>query len=166
MIEIRKMAAADLPAVQALRVAPAQGAFVDPIAQTLDQLKPGEDCHVVVAEAAIVGFFIVDRDYASRFDFAIAGELGLQEYFIDARCQGKGYGKATILALPGYLAQEYPGRTSMVLTVNCRNRIAYDIYLAGGFEDTGALYGVGCSGPQHILRLSLGLSTAGAKSRE
>ncbi len=104
----------------------------------------------------VVGFFKTDRDYAKRHDFAPPGIPGLRGMLIGAQYQGKGYGRAVMAALPAYLAGVFPGKSAILLTVNCTNPLARHVYLAGGWRDTGALYQGGRTGPQHILQLDLG----------
>jgi RimJ/RimL family protein N-acetyltransferase len=103
----------------------------------------------------IIGFFIIDTAYAQKYAFAQPGDIGLLAYFVDARHQGKGFGKAGVKALYPYLQAQYPNALSVVLTVNCRNLPAIKSYLQGGFEDTQQLYHGGRSGPQHIMRMPL-----------
>ncbi|MFO7804729.1 MAG: GNAT family N-acetyltransferase, partial [Paracoccaceae bacterium] len=61
----------------------------------------------------------------------------------------------TAVQLKPYLRQHYPQARGIFLTVNLRNVGARDIYLRGGFNDTGEQYLEGGAGPQHILYLPL-----------
>ena len=155
MVTLVHLGRQDEAAARRLEVLPAQRAFVDPVADTLARLGPGEDPHVVKAGDSVVGFFVINRHYETKYDHALSGALGLEEFSIGAAHQGRGHGKAALRALPGYLRAAYCAYRLIQLTVNCRNPVARDIYLAGGFIDEGALYRGGRSGPQHILQLTL-----------
>jgi RimJ/RimL family protein N-acetyltransferase len=152
---IRRMHPQDETHVLKLGVTNAQEPFVGKIQDILDDLTEQRDCHVIEDDGVIVGFFIIDRAYADQYDFCSKNEIGFRAYFIDESQQGNGYGKASILTLKDHLRAEYPGYPAVVLSVNCRNDIAYRLYLRGGFTDTGELYHGGSAGPQHILRMAL-----------
>ncbi|MCB2137101.1 MAG: GNAT family N-acetyltransferase [Rhodobacteraceae bacterium] len=138
-----------------LELGEGQQDFVHPIADMVREDRPGVDFHVIRAGTQAVGFFKTDIGYADRHGFARPGEPGLRGMLIGAQYQGRGYGKAAMAALPGYLARFLPKHDAVLLTVNCRNPTALRVYLSGGWLDTGATYEGGNSGPQHILRLSL-----------
>ena len=154
-VTLRPMTDADRNAMLALRLTPGQERFVCPIAQILEDRLPAEDFHLIVEAASVVGSFSIDRDYARRQDFCLPGELGLLGFLVDSRQQGRGIGQAACAGLGNYLSRHYPDRSSVVLTVNCRNLAAQRLYLSTGFEDTGELYHGGRSGPQHIYRMPI-----------
>ena len=138
--------------VLALTLTPAQLAFVDPLNETLANADSDRDNFVLDADNTIVGFFQIDRSSNHR---TIADFLELHEVQIDARHQGKGYGKAFVASLIDYLKREFPSAIGVCLTVNCKNTHAYELYKLGGFVDTGELYTKGRSGPQHIMQCTL-----------
>lgn len=140
-----------------LLVGAGQDIFVHPIAEMVTDRVPGVAFHAARRDGGeVVGFFKTDRDYAERHDFAPPGIPGLRGMLIGAQYQGKGYGRAVMAALPAYLAGVFPGKSAILLTVNCTNPLTRHVYLAGGWRDTGALYQGGRTGPQHILQLDLG----------
>lgn len=155
MIQLRPMDTNDLEAVRRLTVHEDQHAYVKPITQTLAQNETERDYHLIIKISQIIGFFIIDREYSSRYDFTDKAELGLLGYFIDSKHQGKGYGRTACQQLREYLTERYPNYDSIVLTVNCKNLTAQRAYISGGFHDTGELYQGGRSGPQHIYRMRL-----------
>jgi RimJ/RimL family protein N-acetyltransferase len=155
VIFLRKMEDQDIENVLELEIKEEQTQYVSPITTMLSTLEPSEDCHLLVKEDEIVGFFLIDQNYSHRYDFSEPGEIGLLGYFVDATHQGQGIGKAGVRALKAYLQIQYPDAQAVILTVNCRNLGAIKTYLAGGFEDTQQLYYGGRSGPQHIMRLTL-----------
>ena len=154
MVEIRKLTETDVDAVKNLAVNSEQVKYVGTINELLDEMADGWNYHVISAKGRIVGFFNIDTAYSDSYPFTLQGELGLRAFFIDSACQGQGYGKAAVIALGEYLKEEYPDRSSIALTVNCRNPGAYKCYLSGGFSDNGELYHGGKAGPQHIMRMN------------
>ena len=152
MVKMRRMTAGDRDAVLALKVSDDQTAFVDPIAETLSDRAPRCENFVIETQGVIVGFFQIDNSSGRQ---TIPESLELHEVAVDARHQGKGYGKAFILGLRKFLKDEFPEWPSACLTVNCRNPTAYRLYELGGFVDTGRLHLAGRSGPQHIMQLNL-----------
>ncbi|WP_102223508.1 GNAT family N-acetyltransferase [Acidimangrovimonas sediminis] len=155
-ISFLDVTAADAPRLAHIVLAPGQEAFVTLPVDRLSQLGAKEDGHAVVAGDRIVGFFVIDRDFAASHPFARPGEIGLRALAIDAAQQGRGIGRAVFEALPAMLALRYPGVAGAVLSVNQRNPRARDLYLRNGWQDGGELYHGGRSGPQHVLRLPLG----------
>jgi RimJ/RimL family protein N-acetyltransferase len=155
MISLKKMDSQDIEKVMQLEIKAEQTQYVSPITTMLSTLEPSEDCHLLVQEDEIVGFFLIDQLYSHRYDFSGPGEIGLLGYFVDASHQGQGLGKAGVRALKTYLQIQYPQASAVVLTVNCKNLGAIKTYLAGGFKDTEQFYHGGRSGPQHIMRLTL-----------
>lgn len=154
-VSLRRMENRDFQKVLQLKIKAEQKQYVSPIATMLLNQQPSEDCHLLVLDDEIVGFFLIDRDYSQRYDFSEPGEIGLLGYFVDANHQGQGVGKAGVQALKNYLQIQYPQARAVVLTVNCKNTGAIKAYLAGGFQDSQQLYWGDRSGPQHIMRSSL-----------
>lgn len=142
--------------VDHIAVAPQQEPFCGSIAYHFAMDEPDCDFNVVMRDGQAVGFFKIDRGFASHYDFASGRDLGLRGVMIDRAEQGRGTGKAAMRALGPYLEWFYPEARACVLTVNVSNPAARAIYLAGGFQDEGQLYHGGNIGPQHILRLRLG----------
>ncbi len=149
-LTLRRMTAADHSAAAALTVAGEQQQFVDPMPLTLDTTGLQRDNFVIETAAGIAGFFQID----TRAPVYIAQPLlELCQVVIDRNQQGRGLGKRFIQKLPEFLQPEYPEASGVVLTVNCRNKLAYHVYQAGGFHDTGEIYAGGPSGPQHIMSM-------------
>jgi len=145
-------------AVLALRVHPAQYAFVSPIEASL---ADAEQCHGSTPMAILhgdtpVGFYRIEQQASSiaERDYAVPA-LGLRSFFIGADWQGRGFGAAAVAALVADLATRHPEARLLVLTVNCRNPSALALYRRAGFEDSGELYHGGRSGPQHLMWLRL-----------
>jgi len=139
-----------------LAVAPEQLEFTGTVGEALVQLGDYRHPHGIWRDELLVGFFIVDTNFAAEFDFCDEGDLGIRTFLIDSRYQGQGLGKAAAGAIKPFLETSYPDFGTVWLTVNCRNRGAYLCYEAGGFSDTGDCYLGGAAGPQHVMRLALG----------
>jgi ribosomal protein S18 acetylase RimI-like enzyme len=59
-------------------------------------------------------------------------------------------------ALPAYVRERFPERTTVALTVNVDNPPAIRLYASAGFVDAGTgLYHGGHAGPQHVLLLKV-----------
>ena len=156
MVSIEKMTTQHLADVITLAVMDEQKPFVGTIDDILKNANAQVRPHVIFADNTIVGFFLIDTIYSKHFDFARHSKaIGLRSFFISKEHQGKGYAKQAILDLPNYLSEVYPNHSTVMLTVNCQNPIAKQLYVKGGFEDTNDLYHGGPSGPQHIMMKAL-----------
>jgi ribosomal protein S18 acetylase RimI-like enzyme len=138
-----------------IAVTPQQEPFCGIIAGHFQADEPECDFHLIARDGRPIGFFKIDRGYGTSHNFAAPDDLGLRGVMIDAGEQGKGSGKAAMLAVGGHVARHYPDAGALLLTVNLANPLAIGVYRAAGFLDTGTLYHGGRLGPQHILRLPL-----------
>lgn len=152
-VQLRPLGRGDFDVVAHIRVAPEQERFSGTVAEAFDTPEPAVDFHAIWQARQAVGFFKIDRAYASRYAFASAEELGLRAFLIDLNCQGRGIATRAVAALRDYVPAIYPGRTGLVLTVNKINPAAVRCYLKGGFSDTGQTYPLGQAGPQHVMRM-------------
>lgn len=143
------------PAVLALAPAAGQEVFSGVAAETLPQAErdPDRTPYVIVAPTGEpAGFFVLDA--APSPADADAG-ITLRAFFVDERFQGRGIAAAALDALPKVIREHHPEVVRAVLTVNCRNESAREVYLRHGWVDTGALYLGGDAGPQHVLTLDV-----------
>ncbi|MFT2110099.1 GNAT family N-acetyltransferase [Marinomonas sp. 2405UD68-3] len=156
MITIEKYSVRKLAEVSGLHVKPDQVEFaIGNVGETLCKLKPYEHPYLVVLSHQVVGFFILDTEYARHYDFCPPKGLGIRSLFIDHRFQGQGIASRALLKLPSYMKAAYPDAESLYLTVNCRNKVAYHCYEKCGFQKTDDLYLDGPAGPQYIMTHSL-----------
>ncbi|PZQ96809.1 MAG: GNAT family N-acetyltransferase [Cereibacter sphaeroides] len=132
---------------------PHEHIFTATPADRLRALGHAETGWAILEGDDVVGFFVLDGDFAALHDFAREDEIGLRSLLIDSARRGEGLGQAAMLALPGLVAREYPQARGVVLTCNLRNKKAYETYLRAGFADTGEVYLGGSAGPQHIMQL-------------
>lgn len=154
MIRLAPITRNDWDRVKHIAVLPEQVVFCGTIDQHFAMDEPDCDFHIILRDECAVGFFKIDRAYGAR-EYAQPGDLGVRGVMIDAAEQGKGSGKAAMMALPAYVANAYPKASTLALTVNQSNPGARAVYLAAGFVDTGELYLGGQNGPQHVLRIHL-----------
>lgn len=152
MIAIEKMTSQYVGDVIALGVGEDQQQFVGSIDDILAIINAQVRPHVILVDHQVVGFFLIDTVYAQSNDFATPQSLGLRKFFIDKDHQGKGYAKQTLQRLPEYLTATFPNHGDVLLTVNCKNDNAKNLYLKSGFQDTNTLYHGGPSGPQHVMK--------------
>jgi len=155
MLTLSPLTSADMGMVAHIRVHPDQIRFSGTVAEAFDAAEPGVDFHAICDGGTAVGFFKIDRDYATRYPFAAPDGLGLRAFLVDAARQGSGIGTATCRALPPYIRDRYANRSHLWLTVNLVNVTAYRAYLAGGFVDTGDIWPHGDAGPQHVMVVPL-----------
>lgn len=134
-----------------LKVASSQQDFVLPIHTIIAQQQPTEHFQLIYHQQQLVGFFLLDSGYNQQHDFAKHSDLGLRCFFIDLLAQGQGIASAALRQLPAYVAQQFPDAQRLVLTVNCRNLVAHQLYLTAGFQDSGYLYHGGPSGAQYVM---------------
>jgi len=154
MISIRKYEETDWKEVKKLAVYDDQVKYVGTIKDLFGNRLDSWNFQLIEANEEIVGFFNIDTGYASQYEFAYENEIGLRAFFISSEHQGNGYCTGTMKKLPEYLKENYQEYPSICLTVNSKNRAAYQCYLEGGFQDTGDLYYGGSAGPQHIMRMA------------
>jgi RimJ/RimL family protein N-acetyltransferase len=155
MLTIIPLSPDTLTAALNIRCAPEQLAFVETPENIIQGKRASEDVHLILKGSTVIGLFKIDRDYRASMPLCGTDELGLRGFIVDIAEQGRGIGKQISGMLKDYLAKTYPERSSLVLTVNCKNTNAQRAYLKGGFTDTGELYLGGAAGPQHIYRKGL-----------
>ena len=74
---------------------------------------------------------------------------------VDRQQQGRGFGKACLLALPAVALQAWPEIQGLELSVDADNVAAMGLYLKAGWVDSGEAY-KGRIGYERRLRLALG----------
>ncbi|MUO79322.1 GNAT family N-acetyltransferase [Agrobacterium vitis] len=160
-LTLAPLAREDCARVLHLALPPAQQVFAGSIAEAVEDADPAVDFHIGSVCEEPVCFFKIDRGYDTRlagFDLAEhgfqPGDLGLRALIVGSQFQGKGFGKAAMVALPAYLARHYPARHCF-LTVNLRNPTAIGLYTKSGWQNTGQTYLGGKAGPQVLMRLDL-----------
>ncbi|MEM8692677.1 MAG: GNAT family N-acetyltransferase [Pseudomonadota bacterium] len=145
----------DLPRVAHIRVAPEQEKFSGQVEEAFEAAETGVDFHVILEADHPVGFFKIDRLYHKRYAFARPTDVGLRAFLIDRTRQDEGIATRAVRILGDYVADHYPDRHRLLLTVNVSNPAAIACYRKGGFWDTDKMHMLGTAGPQHIFWMRL-----------
>ncbi|MEO8748654.1 MAG: GNAT family N-acetyltransferase, partial [Rhodanobacter sp.] len=104
----------------------------------------------------VVGHYRIDPDARSVAGYELMPPtLGLRAFFIDARWQGQGLGKAAVEAMLADLVRRHPGTRQLALCVGADNCVARRLYLHAGFVESGELYHDGRGQAQHLLLRTL-----------
>lgn len=143
-----------------LQVANEHLAYVSPVEKMLrlTETEPGVTRYLIQAPQTgdtpkrPVGFFMINTVAAQIWAFADPRtDCVLEGFLIDRREQRRGYALAALHQIPALVREKNPEHSRLVLTVNCSNAPAIELYEKSGFEDTGELYRGGRSGPQHVF---------------
>lgn len=142
------------PALLALRVHPAQQAFVGRTVDLLADAQSRASCEpmAIILDERPIGLYCIEtvaRCIAGR-DFDRPA-LGLRGFLIDANSQGQGLGTRALAALLADLAARHPPAQLLVLSVDEANHSARRLYQQAGFTDSGERYHGGRAGAQHLL---------------
>lgn len=118
-----------------LGILPEQKTYIETVAQCLGEAGEYEVWRPVgiydgdlLVGFAMYGFF--------QEEYPPAGRLWLDRLLIDARYQGRGYGRAALTGLLERLSGEYPGR-EIYLSVIPGNDVAIRLYGQFGFRFNG-----------------------------
>jgi GNAT superfamily N-acetyltransferase len=145
----------------ALQVLDPQQGFVPAVAVSLAKIyiKPdGEQVEYIPFAIydgnRMVGFIMHAYEVNTTDGYWING------FLIDAKEQGKGYGRAAILQMITWIQSQFPQCEEIRLTVHKDNRIAKTLYSNLGFAETGNWFG-----DEEVLKLDV-LSNQEVKRRE
>jgi diamine N-acetyltransferase len=133
VVELREVTKDDVRAVCILHVAPAQRGFVAPNAVSFAEamFEPRAWFRAVVADDVPVGFVMVSVDEATP-------EYYLWRFMIDARYQGRGYGRAAIQRLIEHV-RSLPNATELLVSYVPEPGGPEPFYRGLGFEPTGEM---------------------------
>lgn len=97
-----------------------------------------------------IGFFILDEG-EDKFEFTSnSNALLLRSLSINPKFQGKGFGKQAMILLDEFVSTHFSHITELCLSVNIKNKSAYQLYLDVGFIDMEKLK-QGNYGPQYMM---------------
>ncbi|MBU8932915.1 MAG: GNAT family N-acetyltransferase [candidate division Zixibacteria bacterium] len=140
-IDLRPVDADNWLDVIALSVHPEQEELVPSTAWSLAEayIKPEAPRRGYYPLAAydgdqLVGFLSITCSASSDRDYWINGLV------IDKSCQGKGYGRATMIAAMTYIKTTFPQCIQIGVTIVPGNDPASGLYASLGFVDTGIVY--------------------------
>jgi len=86
------------------------------------------------AEDRLIGFMMTAVDITTTWSYWLTG------FIIDAKEQGKGYGKAALQAAIDHIRAQYPQCVRVNLTAHADNTRARGLYEKFGFRATGEVY--------------------------
>jgi diamine N-acetyltransferase len=143
-IELREITAETVRRVTELEIAPEQQGYVSPNAVSIAEayFEPKAWFRAIADGDELVGFVMVYRDPAAR-------EFYIWRFMVDARFQGRGYGRSAAELLLEEARGD--GVDEVTLNVQPGEHSALEFWRRFGFEETGEVsYG------QLQMRLSLG----------
>lgn len=105
----------------------------------LSKPGPGVKGFALLAEDVPVAFLLLKRPPALPA-WADEHSATLHALQVDQRQQGKGYGKACLLALPAVAREAWPEIRGLELSVDADNTSAIGLYAKYGFVDSGEAY--------------------------
>lgn len=131
MIEFREIDRDNFFDVIELRVSEEQKSFVAPNVFSLAQAKafPECICLAIYHNDILVGFTMYCMDYEDK-------EYWIYRLMIDAKYQGKGYGKAAMMKLIDHIKQDIEHQV-IYLSFEPENKGARTLYEKLGFEPDG-----------------------------
>lgn len=144
VVTLRPLTRETLDACIGLRVAPEQEAFVASNVYSLAEAAVMPDTWplAVYASDEMVGFVMYSREPDT-------GRYWILRLMIDAARQGRGYGRAALLAVIDLLRCRH-GCREIILSIDDGNQVAERLYESVGFRRTGA-YDSG----EAVMRLDL-----------
>jgi RimJ/RimL family protein N-acetyltransferase len=122
----------------------------------IDMLETSHERHpiVIIHDHVPVGFFVLHSSARVQEYSDNPYAMLLTAFSIDHDQQGKGFAKAGLEQLTGFVQKEFPACNEVVLAVNQRNVPAQKLYEKVGFTDTG-LRKMGKIGEQKVYSLQV-----------
>lgn len=137
------LTAAQQQQLASLEVHPEQLAYSGDIDCALNSLlvnpSPGIKGFALLADDVPVAFLLLKRPPFLPA-WASQDTATLHALQVDRRCQGQGYGKACLQALPEVARQAWPEINGLELSVDAHNEAALGLYLKQGWVDRGDAY--------------------------
>ena len=141
-VTLQPITDANRDAVVALRVAPAQEAFVASVADSLHEAAATPNAkpwyRAIYAGAEPVGFVMISDGIDARFTEYL-GPYFLWRLLIDARYQRLGLGRAALDLVVAYVRTR-PGADTLFTSYVPGPGSPLDFYLRYGFEPTGEVF--------------------------
>ncbi|WP_313452733.1 GNAT family N-acetyltransferase [Pseudomonas rhodesiae] len=143
--------------LNAIEVHPEQLPFCGDMYCALNSLlakpSPGVKGFALLADDVPVAFLLLKRPPCLPY-WADAHSATLHALQVDRRQQGRGFGKACLLALPAAALEAWPQIKGLELSVDTDNVAAMGLYLGLGWVDSGEAY-KGRVGYERRLSLAL-----------
>ncbi|WP_369404899.1 GNAT family N-acetyltransferase [Piscibacillus salipiscarius] len=130
--------------------------------KALDALKqfqedPSRHPIVILYNGQPAGFFILHGWEGVQRYSNNTNALLIRSYSINAKFQGNGIAKQSLFELEDFVKEHFPDKDEIILAVNKKNTVAQQVYLKGGFVDSGQRM-MGRKGELYIFRKSLNVS--------
>ena len=155
MVKVRVLADSDRSFLKKIELDDSQSMFANSATEFMDGESDAWELFVIELDERVVGYFKIDTEYAAKMDFCPTQGVGLRDFVVDPKEQGKGVGRRAIAALIQYLDKYYVDYSEIYLTVNCKNIGAVRCYLRAGFVQCEEQYLGGPAGPQYIMKASI-----------
>ncbi|WP_417429030.1 GNAT family N-acetyltransferase [Halpernia sp.] len=97
-----------------------------------------------------VGFFVLDLGEDKFGLTENPDSILVRSFSVNPKFQGEGIGKSAMFLITDFVKNNFPKVNEIILSVNERNELAYQIYLKTGFHFFGKIIS-GKSGLQKIL---------------
>jgi RimJ/RimL family protein N-acetyltransferase len=127
-------------AVLGLSVTPQQVEFAGTVERSVKACQADQGNQIVglaiFQGQRVVGFLVLKRG-ASAPPWANPTAAIVSAMRIDLSCQGTGLGSAALLALPSWVAENWPESDQLTLSVDEENESARSAYARSGFVDHG-----------------------------
>lgn len=154
MIELSFYKAEDFEDLTSYVLDEIQSQFTAMPEATLDIIKEknkGDKFPVSILYHSIaIGFFVLDFGN-DKFEMTENKQsVLLRSLSLNPDYQGKGIGKMAMVMVSGFVKEQFPDCTEIVLAVNFNNKSAYELYLKCGFKDEGKTRAFR-NGYQHFL---------------
>jgi diamine N-acetyltransferase len=152
LVALREIGAGNRDVVESLRVAAGQERFVDGVRQSLAEAEANPQARpwyrAIYAGGEAVGFVMLADDVPPG-DRHIPFRYYLWRMLIDARFQGRGYGRAALDGVVAYLKTR-PAADALVTSVVEGEGSPMGFYLRYGFRSTDQMFD-----HERVLRLRL-----------
>jgi diamine N-acetyltransferase len=141
-LKLRPITPSNRPALEDLRVLPEQENLVDGVSSSLAEAAAKPDarpwCRGIYAGEVPVGFLML-ADGVPPGHQDIPWPYYLWRFLIDARFQGRGYGRAALTELVAHVRTK-PDAELLVTSVVPGAGSPLGFYLSYGFRDTGSMF--------------------------
>jgi RimJ/RimL family protein N-acetyltransferase len=108
--------------------------------------------YAILVEEQVIGYVVLKRPPMSP-DWTPSDAVTLHGFQIDSRMQGRGYGRAALLAAFQQAQSEWPDARRLMLLVDAHNDTALSLYQRCGMRDDGVEY-PGRIGPTRRMAIS------------
>ncbi len=158
MIRLNKYNPTDFDVLNGYLLDNIQAQFTADIDYCINERKDLNDSDkiivVITFEGMPVGFFVLDSG-ADKFTLTDnPNAVVIRSLSVNPKYQGKGIGKQAMTLVPDFLREYLPNINEIVLSVNCKNQTAYQVYKKAGYTDTGRKID-GPIGQQYVLNQKL-----------